>query len=246
MGTYPPGPAAPAAAYAAQRRRDNLALAFQEVLTAVVRLRTNRQVVTDAELFRNQMREALNTADREARTRGYTVEQIRLALFAVVAFLDESILNLQQGVFAQWPRKPLQEELFGVHVAGEIFFNNLQRLLGQQDSHELADVLEVHLLCLLLGFRGRYGMAGQAELRGVIDAMVEKIRRTRGYSPDLSPAWVIPPGAVQVTRTDPWVKRLLWTAVACFALAILLFGIFAVTLGSGASDLRSVPTQSRG
>jgi type VI secretion system protein ImpK len=246
MGTYPPGSAAPAAAYSAQRRRDNLALAFQEVLTAIVRLRTNRQVVTDAELFRGQMREALNAADREARNRAYTAEQIRLAIFSVVAFLDESILNLQQPVFAQWPRKPLQEELFGVHVAGEIFYNNLQRLLGQQDSHELADVLEVHLLCLLLGFRGRYGMGGQGELRAVIDAIAEKIRRIRGYSPDLSPAWAVPPGAVQVRRSDPWVKRLLWTAVACFALLILLFGIFTVTLGSGASELRSVPTQGRG
>jgi type VI secretion system protein ImpK len=246
MGTYPPGSAAPAVAYSAQRRRDNLALAFQEVLTAVVRLRTNRQVVTDAELFRGQMREALNAADREARNRGYTAEQIRLAVFSVVAFLDESILNLQQPVFAQWPRKPLQEELFGVHVAGEIFFNNLQRLLGQQDSHELADVLEVHLLCLLLGFRGRYGMGGLCELRAVIDSIAEKIRRVRGYSPDLSPTWAIPPGAVQVTRSDPWVKRLLWTAVACFVFLILLFGIFTVTLSSGASELRSVPTQGRG
>ncbi len=241
MGTFSTQPAG-----AAERRRDNLALVFQDVLTAVVRLRSNRQVVTDAELFRAQMREALNAADQEGRRRAYTPEQTRMAVFAVVAFLDESILNLQQPVFAQWPRKPLQEEMFGVHVAGEIFYNTVQRLLAQQDAHEIADVLEVYLLCMLLGFRGRYGMGGQAELRAVIDSIAEKLRRIRGYNPDLSPAWAIPPGVVQVTATDPWVKRLLWTAVACLLLTIALFGIFKLSLGSGAADLRAVPTQSRG
>ena len=48
----------------------------------------------------------------------------------MVAFLDESILNLRNPVFADWPRKPLQEELFGHHMAGEIFFQNLQPLAG--------------------------------------------------------------------------------------------------------------------
>jgi type VI secretion system protein ImpK len=246
MGSYS-APTGTAAANWNERRRDNLALVFQEVLTAVIRLRTNRQVVTDAELFRTQMREALNAADQEGRKRAYTGEQTRMAIFAVVAFLDESILNLPQPVFAEWPRKPMQEELFGVHVAGEIFFNTVQRLLAQQDAHDVADVLEVYLLCLLLGFRGRYGMGGQAELRGVIDAIAEKLRRIRGYSPDLAPAWAIPPGAVKVTQSDPWVKRLMWTAVACFALVVILFGIFKLSLGSGASDLRVLPTaESRG
>jgi type VI secretion system protein ImpK len=245
MGSYS-APTGTATAWS-ERRRENLALVFQEVLTAVIRLRTNRQVVTDAELFRTQMREALNAADQEGRKRAYTGEQTRMAIFALVAFLDESILNLQQPVFTEWPRKPMQEELFGVHVAGEIFFSTVQRLLAQQDAHDVADVLEIYLLCLLLGFRGRYGMGGQAELRGVIDAIAEKLRRIRGYSPDLSPAWAIPPGAIKLTQSDPWVKRLLWTAVTCFALVVILFGIFKLSLGSGASDLRALPaTESRG
>jgi type VI secretion system protein ImpK len=244
MGPYSTDAAG--AVFSTERRRDNLALVFQELLTAIVRLRTNRQVVTDAELFRAQMREALKAADQEARKRAYTGEQSRLAIFAVVAFLDESILNLQQPVFSNWPRKPMQEELFGVHVAGEIFFSNVQRLLGERDSHELADVLEIYQLCVLLGFRGRYGVGGQAELRNVIDSLAEKIARIRGASPDLSPAWAIPPGAVRVAGADPWVKRLMWTAVACFALVVVLFGIFAVSLSSGASDIRTVAAQSRG
>lgn len=247
MGTFTSTPAGPeAGGYSTERRLENLALVFQEILTAIVRLRTNRQVVTDSEVFRTQMREALKSADQDGRTRGYTAEQTKLAIFAVVAFLDESILNLQQPVFAHWHRKPLQEELFGVDVAGEIFFNNVQRLLGQRDSHDLADVLEVYELCLLLGFRGRYGLGGQAELRNVVETIKEKLKRIRGGSLELAPSWAIPPGAVKVTRSDPWVKRLLWIGIACLVLVVVLFGVYKITLASGASDLQAIPSQVRG
>ena len=37
----------------AQTQIENLALHFQEVLTAIVRLRANRQTVSDAESFRH-------------------------------------------------------------------------------------------------------------------------------------------------------------------------------------------------
>ena len=148
------------------RRQENLAYAFQELLTVCERLRSGRQQVTDAETFRRQVREAIKRADAEARGRGYTAEQIRLAIFAVVAFLDESVLNLRSPVFADWPRRPMQEELFGLHVAGEVFFQNVQKLLGMTDSPELADVLEVYQLCLLLGFAGRYSLSGRERVDG--------------------------------------------------------------------------------
>ena len=51
------------------RRGWNLALGFQEIFTAVVRLRYNRQAVPDAEAFRAQMRQALRVAEQDARSR---------------------------------------------------------------------------------------------------------------------------------------------------------------------------------
>src|SRR6476646_9305065 len=169
---------------AVARRTENLALMLQEVLTAIVRLRSNRQAVSDANSFRIHMREALKLADQEARKRGYNGDAIQLALFA------------------DWPRKPLQEELFGTHMAGEVFFQNLQKLLGQTDSQELADLLEVYYLCVLLGFGGRYSMGNKGDLRSIMDAVGEKIRRIRGYSPDLSPAWMLPKEAARLTSGD--------------------------------------------
>jgi type VI protein secretion system component VasF len=60
------------AAQPAPSRPENLALIFQELFTAIVRLRSNRQAVSDAESFRHHIREAVKTAAQEARNRaGY-------------------------------------------------------------------------------------------------------------------------------------------------------------------------------
>jgi type VI secretion system protein ImpK len=134
----------------------------------------------------------------------------------------------------------LQEELFGHHIAGEVFFRNLQDLLGKTDSPDLADLLEVYQLCLLLGFAGRYSLGGRGELRAVGEAVAEKIRRIRGVAGDLSPAWALPPEAVHRAGTDPLVRKFGVTAAACGLLAVILFAVYKLILGSGVSTLRDL------
>jgi len=190
------------------------------------------------------MREAFRRADQEARARGYSAESVKQSIFATVAFLDESILNLQNQTFAEWVRKPLQEELFGVHVAGEIFFENLKKLLAQNDAPELADVLEVHLLCLQLGYRGRYGMGAGGDLRTIIETLREKIRRTRGEAKYLAPAWA-PPADAGPAASDTTTRRLALIAIGCLLLVVVLFAGFKFSLISSASSLESAPEVRR-
>ncbi len=226
-------------------RPDNLALIFQEVFTAIVRLRANRQALSDAESFRYHMKEALKTAAQEARNRaGYNGDDIRMATLAVVGFLDESILNARNPLFADWPRKPLQEELFGIHMAGQVFFQNLEQLLARNDSVDLADLLEVHYLCMLLGFAGRYSGSRTGELQAVMTATGDKIRRIRGAFGGLSPAWA-PEGKAVQNAADPWVKRLVIGAAACFVLMLVLFVTFKIALSSGASKLSTISSQGK-
>jgi type VI secretion system protein ImpK len=213
-------------------RRGQLALILQEVLTATVRLRANRQVAADAESFRAHIKHLLSGAQREARRVGYSSDDVSLALYAVVAFLDESVLNSAQPMFASWPSRPLQEEIFGGHMGGEIFFQHLRQLLARQDSEDLADLLELFQLCLLLGFQGRYGTSDQGELRGLATAAGEKIRRVRGSFGELSPAWALPDGETPPRARDPWLPWLAMVAVAAFVGVWLLFGWFRTTLDS--------------
>jgi len=226
---------------ALDRRGWNLALAFQEVFTAVVRLRYNRQAVSNADSFRAQIKQALRIAEQEARSGGCSAEDVRQAVFALVAFLDESALGCRNPAFADWPRLPLQAELYGHQLAGEVFFQELQKTLSRPDSAETADLLEVYYLCLLLGFKGRYAAGG--DLHSIMAVVQEKIRRVRGPSAALSPRGGIPADAVRLVQSDPWIRRL---GIACVVTCLLAAAVFLIAkflLISGVSDLFSSAAQ---
>ena len=229
------------AAFGSERRAENLAWVFQEIFTVIERLRSNRQPVTDANAFRHQVREAIKMADQEGKNRGYDGEEIKLAIFAVIAFLDESILNLRLPVFADWPRQPMQEEYFGHHVAGEIFFQHLQKLLTMNDSQSLADLLEVFQLCLLLGFMGRYSLGNRGDLQPILHATAEKIHRIRRTNIAISPFGMLPPaGASAPSGNDPWVKRFMIIAISCIVITLGLLATYYYLLSNGISSLASL------
>ena len=219
-------------------RRGMLALALQEPFTTTVRLRANRQAAADAASFREHIKQLLTHAHDEARRAGYGGEDVKLAIYAAVVFLDESVLNSGHPAFVEWPRRPLQEELFGGHTGGEMFFQNLHALLGRQDTDDLADVLEVHQLCLLLGFQGRYGAGGRDELRAWRSAVAEKIARVRGRPGPLSPAWAPPDDEVIPIPRDPWVRPLAYGAIATVALCSLAALLFWIWQQSWIADLK--------
>src|SRR5262249_58656248 len=123
-------------------RRSNLALSFQEIFTAIVRVRFNRQAVSSADSFREHMRNALRTASQEAVQKGYNVDDVKLAAFAVIAFLDESVLASSNPVFSTWSRLPFQADLFGQHMGGEASCQYVQHLIARRDSADAADILE--------------------------------------------------------------------------------------------------------
>jgi type VI secretion system protein ImpK len=208
-----------------------LALILQELLTATARLRGDRQPVPDAAAFRAQLLELVRRADQEAQSAGYAAADVRIAIFAAVALLDESALNTRQPALADWARRPLQEELFGGHMGGEWFFQHVDQLLARPDSPALADLLEVHHLCLLLGFRGRYGTDDRGALHAISARLAERVSRMRGAPGDLTPGWR-PPNDAVVGR-DPWIPRLVIGLAASVVLAVALWGAAALS-GRGA------------
>jgi type VI secretion system protein ImpK len=225
-------------------RTNNLAYAFQESFTAILRVSSQRQQVLDAESFRAQIRRALQSAMSEARGLGYSSEMVQMAVFALVAFLDESVLHLQSSVFSEWARRPLQEELFGGHTAGEVFFRNYQGLLSRPDSPELTDCLEVYCLCLLLGFKGRYALGGRSELQSYVRQGREKIARVRGNSAFLKAP--PPPPQVKLAANRNKLSRSLGIAAACLAVvaAVAYIGL-AVDLDRGALQVQNSSLNAR-
>lgn len=221
-------------------RRGELALALQEAFTAAVRLRTHRQRPSDADTFRAQVKHLLALANRDATQAGYDPRSVKLALYAYAAFLDESVLGSGEAALAGWARQSLQEEVFGDHMAGETFFAHLDDLLARQDADETADVLEVFLLCLLLGFRGRYAGTDRGALDAHVRAAREKVERIRGGREPLSSLWPLPADEAVPLDHDPWVPRLWRAAAVACAVAVLLFLAYRLSLGSWVGEIRSL------
>jgi type VI secretion system protein ImpK len=234
-----PAPAAGAGGPASSPRRENLGVIYQEILTAITRLRSSRQAVADVGAFRQSMKAALAAAEADATRKGYTTEDARLATFAVVSLLDESIMKTNDPHFADWAGLSMLGELFGSRSSEDIFFQCIDRLLEGGDSPRDADVLEVFGLCLLLGYQGPYRTRGPEGLRSIVTSILNKVQSIRGPRPT-APDWVPQPDAVLPPPQDPWVRALVFGTSGALFLAVVFFLGFKVALLSGASGLHSI------
>jgi type VI secretion system protein ImpK len=204
-------------------RVENLAMLYQGALTAAVRIQSQRQQIGNAAAFRRRMKDVLAEIEREALKRGYTAAHSREGNFAFAAFLDEVILNSQDACREDWAKKPLQEELFGISTAGEQFFTHIESLFSQPDTPELIDVMEVFLLCLLLGYQGKHISGGHAELALVTDRVRHRIDRFRGVPAELSPAGVLPSQPITFETSDTTVRMLKRISFLAIGLTVLCF-----------------------
>jgi type VI secretion system protein ImpK len=218
-------------------KTNNLALAFQEVFTVILRTRFFVQHVENAESFRATLRKMISAAVKDASAMGYSDEASKMAIYAMIGFLDESVLNSKDPTFADWARRPLQEEMFGGHVAGELFFRNVTELLNRPESAEVADVLELHALCLLLGYRGRFAFGDASEIHSILHRIRDKIARIRGAFALFRPAET--PAAPPAPKRDPWIRRLALTAILLAVFTLLAFAGYMLILS------QSMPTSAQ-
>jgi len=221
-------------------RTNSLAIAFQDVITVILRVRYRVQRVSDVAGFRESIKKMIAAATQETRRLGYSDATAQMALYAIVAFLDESVLNSQDPAFQDWARRPLQEEMFGGHFAGEYFFRHVNDLLIQQDTHEGADALELHALCLLLGYRGKLAFGNETEVQALIHRIQDKIARIRE---PLVLCRVQPqPPVMTAPPADPWIKRLLFATVGMGVLLVIAFAAGYLLL---TNELSSVQAELR-
>ena len=218
-------------------RTNSLALTFQDVVTVILRTRYGTQRVADAAGFRASIRKMIASAVQEVRSLGYSDATSHMALYAIIGFLDESVLNSQDPTFADWARRPLQEEMFGGHFAGETFFRQVADLLNAPESAEVADALELHALCLLLGYRGKYAFGDHGEIHGILSRIRDKIIRIRGPLAMARLSEV--PEVKFAPKRDRWTTALWVTAAALALLIVVLFAIYTLTLGSGLSGIQA-------
>jgi type VI secretion system protein ImpK len=87
------------------------------------------------------------------------------ALYIMAAFADEVFINMDWEGQRTWPSNLIESALFHSHVAGEMFFEKLDRLLAARDPANKS-LAAIYLNILSLGFEGKYrGQTDRGRLR---------------------------------------------------------------------------------
>ncbi|GJM44549.1 MAG: hypothetical protein DHS20C21_13910 [Gemmatimonadota bacterium] len=163
----------------AQRRVQTLPDLASSLFSLTLSLRASSGYGSEPEL-RAKIGEYLDRIDQQGQRVGIPREDLEAAKFPLVAFIDETILNSNWEGRELWRERPLQLDRYGETVAGERFFERLDKLRAQGSAK--AELMEIYYLCLALGFEGKYKILGKDKLR----ALVEDVRRDLGYSRPLS------------------------------------------------------------
>jgi type VI secretion system protein ImpK len=108
-------------------------------------------------------------------------------------------------------------------VAGEVFFDRLDDKMRRADSEVLADILEVYLVCLLLGFEGRYSGVRKGELQSLIEKTRSRINGIRQRGKRLTPEASLPEEKPAPRLASPGRRRIVQVAVAAALGAFLVF-----------------------
>ncbi|HRL21918.1 MAG TPA: DotU family type IV/VI secretion system protein [Alcaligenes sp.] len=119
--------------------------------------------------------EALDQACARARDRGHDQSSVGSALFAVVAWIDETAMTSPWPGAGHWRLTPLQRHYFGTTRAGSEFYQRLQAL-----PEEATQVREVYGLVLVAGFQGEYAARAPGEFESWRVQLLEQIRQEQG------------------------------------------------------------------
>jgi type VI secretion system protein ImpK len=221
-----------------------LADVFAPCFTLILKLRAGTKF-GDPDTLRRRTKNLLDEAEREALQTGVSPDEIRNAKFALVAFIDETILSSDWSQKKDWASAPLQLELYDQYDAGEVFFDRLESL--REDPASNAAVLEVYYLCMTLGFKGQYQIHGQERLRETIEKTYEELRALPGMgSTELSPRGT-PRGQVAQEVRSKLPTWVIATAAAFVALLIYTGMYFYIsdTADQTATEIQNLTTMIR-
>jgi len=205
-----------------ERTRPSLLELTSDVFAMILTLRKAGDLGNE-ESLRQRITTFLSNFEREALDLGMIREDLDKARFALVAFIDETILDSNWNQREIWRDRPLQLEMFGERRAGARFFDELNYLRGQGEAKR--EVVEVYHQCLNLGFVGQYRISGRDQLNN----LKFEIDHYLGYNPrdrrelKLSPNGKRRDTAYTLARDDFPFWRLVAVMGGVFVLLFLVF-----------------------
>ena len=135
--------------------------------------------------LRQRVQTALDALVGKGRAANISDPDLAEIRYALVAFIDEQILKSNWPGRAEWMGQPLQLVLYNQYTAGENFFARMRSLLNEGNR---PDALAAYAICLMLGFRGQFGVTGDnSALNSFLDAARQQLARVLPRSDRLGP-----------------------------------------------------------
>lgn len=186
---------------------------------------TPRSTLLDAGELKRAFHEAFASLSERALELGWRDSDVHEVIYALVALVDEAIIERGGALSAQWMREQLQLSFFGQATLGEGFF---QRLEALRRDPECGPVLLTYWLAMELGFRGAYALHEERSLRELREDIRRELER-RGLleASALSPEVEAP---VEAPRARGPERSLFAIGLGALALGIVLDGAFLIDL----------------
>lgn len=190
----------------------------------------------DAATLAARFDDALKEFESGATRANVPLANIRLAKYALIAFIDQKVLTSDLALKDAWMEKPLQMTYFDDFNAGEEFYVKLEQVRHSGDPGRF-DVCEVYYLALVMGFTGKYGdKRGEEQRRILIDRLAREISDSRqSATTGLSPNWQQPAGS-GAGGTKWWLRAPAWAPPAAVALVLLLLWLLFSSLLIGQAE----------
>ncbi len=181
--------------------------------------------------FREKVIALLNAQEERAKSSSIAVEAFREARFAVLSWVDETVLNSNWANRNQWQH--LMLAYYGTLNAGEEFFRRLNSLPSQAN-----DIREIYFLCVSLGFQGEHAFGdGIRELQALKQRLYKQLCATNGDIRQNYPR-LFPEAYQKATMTPRAVlksNRIWYITAAC--LILVLFAVYWFLLDREASRI---------
>lgn len=162
-----------------------LLAAAAPLLSELVRLKNPQIEQEPAEILRVTLHAGIQQFDQHCLTLAVNSANRQAARYVLCTALDEAILTTRWGNESDWSHHSLLSAFHQETFGGERFFLLLTRL--SQDIAQHLDMLELMLVCLSLGFEGRYRLQlhGQTELERIRTRLHGALQQHRG-APDMT------------------------------------------------------------
>ncbi len=128
------------------------------------------------EVVHGQVVAAMSRFSQTALTEGATAPILSLCHYALIAWIDETLMTHSWTGQAAWIQAPLQVEFFSEHLAGEGFFKRLTQCMVTIEVHR--EVLPLYAMCLFLGFKGIYRTRSENEFQELLARVQQLVMLT--------------------------------------------------------------------